>query len=588
MHAVILAGGKGTRLRPYTTVIPKPLVPIGNDLSILDVVLQQLAAQGFRSVTLAIGTHGHLIRSFADDDSRWGLAIDYAEEASPLGTIGPLLPVLQDLPKHFLVMNGDVLTDLDFADVLRQHSASDAPLTVATIHRESQIDFGVLTSANGFITRFQEKPVLNHEVSMGVYGLAKATLEKYDSGHPLGFDELVLDLLQQETRPAIYPWNGYWLDIGRPEDYERAVHEFEQVRDRLLPRQVDPERPDGQLPPGPILVLGGTGFLGRHVTEVCREQLDREVIVVARTILEPHRRSGAVEMDVASADVAEIKALLCKLRPAAIINCAGATSASPSQLFADNVKLVSNLVDAIIRSQLKPRLVHIGSAAEYGEGQVGAAIGEDAPARPASLYGATKLAATAVVTNAIDAGAVEGVVLRVFNPVGPGSPPSSVAGRVVDEIRAAMALGDPVRLGALRGRRDFVDVRDVADAVVKAVMASDVAGVVNIAGGEDVPVRSLVGLLTRTAGYDGPIHLEEFEPATSPGVRWQCADITRAAKTLGWVPKRCLADSLRDLWNGQVRKHDPAHRRIERRAGPYVRHADTRPTEAADSGVSHP
>ncbi len=121
MHAVILAGGRGVRLRPFTTVIPKPLVPIGEEHSILEIVLLQLAHQGFTHVTLAIGHFGHLIRSFVGDGSRWGLQINYVEEESPLGTIGPLLPILDTLPEHFLVMNGDILTDLPFGDLLRGH-----------------------------------------------------------------------------------------------------------------------------------------------------------------------------------------------------------------------------------------------------------------------------------------------------------------------------------------------------------------------------------------------------------------------------------------------------------------------------------
>ncbi|MBV8934151.1 MAG: NTP transferase domain-containing protein [Kutzneria sp.] len=234
MHAVILAGGKGVRLRPYTTRLPKPLVPIGDEFSILDIVLTQLSQHGFDRATLAIGYLGDLIRSYVGDGSRWGIRIDYATEDTPLGTIGPVLRILDSLPDHFLVMNGDVLTDLDYAALLAQHVGSKAPLTVATYQRQVKIDFGVLTTESGRVVEFSEKPVLNYRVSMGVYGLSRSTLTDYQSGLPLGFDELVLDLLASGNLPEEYNFGGYWLDIGRPDDYDRANAEFDDVRGTLL------------------------------------------------------------------------------------------------------------------------------------------------------------------------------------------------------------------------------------------------------------------------------------------------------------------------------------------------------------------
>lgn len=234
MHAIILAGGKGVRLRPYTTRLPKPLVPIGDEFSILDIVLGQLAQHGFDSVTLAIGYLGELIRSYVGDGSRWGMTIDYTTEEEPLGTIGPALRVLDRLPDYFVVMNGDVLTDLDYADLLTRHVSSGAPLTVATYKRQVHIDFGVLSTCQGRITEFTEKPTLDYQVSMGVYGMSKKTLVDYPAGIPLGFDELVLDLLAGDTPPQDYDFEGYWLDIGRPDDYDRANAEFDGIRGHLL------------------------------------------------------------------------------------------------------------------------------------------------------------------------------------------------------------------------------------------------------------------------------------------------------------------------------------------------------------------
>jgi NDP-sugar pyrophosphorylase family protein len=234
MHAVILAGGKGVRLRPYTTSLPKPLVPIGDQYSILEIIMRQLSQQGFRTATLAIGHLGQLIRAYVGDGEQWGMKVDYAIEESPLGTIGPLLMLKDRLPENFLVMNGDVLTDLDLGDVLKVHSAAGAPLTVATYQREVKIDFGVLTARGGNIVEFTEKPTIDYRVSMGVYGVARRTLEPYTPGLPLGFDELVLDLLETAEPPKEYQFDGHWLDIGRPDDYDRANAEFDVLRPILL------------------------------------------------------------------------------------------------------------------------------------------------------------------------------------------------------------------------------------------------------------------------------------------------------------------------------------------------------------------
>ncbi|MET9645491.1 nucleotidyltransferase family protein [Streptomyces syringium] len=234
MHVVILAGGKGVRLRPYTTALPKPLVPIGEEHAILEIVMRQLADAGFTSCTLAIGHLGHIIRAYVGDGSQWGIKVDYTTEESPLGTMGPLLTMLDRLPENFLAMNGDILTDLDFGAMYRTHVAAEAPLTIATYARKVNIDFGVLTTDCGRVIGFAEKPSMDYRVSMGVYGVSREALSRYTPGLPLGFDELVLDMLAADTPPHAYEFDGYWLDIGRPDDYDRANREFSLHRDMLI------------------------------------------------------------------------------------------------------------------------------------------------------------------------------------------------------------------------------------------------------------------------------------------------------------------------------------------------------------------
>lgn len=239
MRAVILAGGKGQRLRPYTTVLPKPLMPIG-DMPILEVVLRQLARAGVTQVTMAVGYLAELMQAFFGDGHRLGLKIDYSFEERPLGTVGPLtlIPSLRG-EREFLMMNGDVLTTLDYADLMRRHRESGAVVTIATYRRHVKIDFGVIeTDGANALTGYVEKPSFDYRVSMGVYCFDAAVLDELTPGAHLDFPDLVKRLLAQGRKVASYPFDGYWLDIGRPDDYATAIEEFESRRHEFLPGEV--------------------------------------------------------------------------------------------------------------------------------------------------------------------------------------------------------------------------------------------------------------------------------------------------------------------------------------------------------------
>lgn len=235
MRAVILAGGKGTRLLPYTTTIPKPLVPVG-DMAIMEIVVRQLRRCGFDHLTVAVNHGAQLIRAYFEDGRRWNIKMDYSLEDKPLSTIGPLR-LIPDLPEHFLVMNGDVLTDLDFGAFYRVHVESGAIGTVATYQRDTKIDFGVLqyNGDRNRITGFVEKPIEHFSVSMGVYAFSRKILEFVPAGMPFGFDHLMLQLIAERQDVRAHPFGGYWLDIGRPDDYDRANTEFREIIGRLLP-----------------------------------------------------------------------------------------------------------------------------------------------------------------------------------------------------------------------------------------------------------------------------------------------------------------------------------------------------------------
>jgi NDP-mannose synthase len=230
-RAVILAGGLGTRLRPYTVVLPKPLMPLG-DYPILEIIVRQLAAQGFGRITMAVNHQAHLIKAFFEDGGRWGVSIDYSLESAPLSTIGPL-KLIRDLPEHFLLLNGDVLTDLDFAGLWQQHLESGACFTIAGARRGETIDYGVLDVENGALRGFEEKPTRDFVVSMGVYMVNRALLANVPEGR-YGFDDLMRDTLARGVRVDVKIYDGYWLDIGRPADYAKAVDDFESGRRSFL------------------------------------------------------------------------------------------------------------------------------------------------------------------------------------------------------------------------------------------------------------------------------------------------------------------------------------------------------------------
>ncbi len=232
-RAVVLAGGKGSRLRPYTVVLPKPLMPIG-EYPILEVILRQLAGQEFDRVTLAVNHQAEIVRAFCGDGSKWGIAIDYSLETAPLSTIAPL-KLIADLPENFLLMNGDVLTDLPMGKLYQEHVNEKRQFTIAASERTHIVDYGVLHASENRLTGFEEKPKIQYLVSMGIYIVNRSALDRVPMGRKFGFDDLMLDMLAHKESVHVERYSGYWLDIGRVDDYMRAVEEFEERRQQLLP-----------------------------------------------------------------------------------------------------------------------------------------------------------------------------------------------------------------------------------------------------------------------------------------------------------------------------------------------------------------
>jgi NDP-mannose synthase len=237
MRAVILAGGKGSRLLPFTITIPKPLVPIG-DVPILEILIRQLKQQGFSRITISVGHLASLIRAFCGNGEPWQIPIDYVYEDQPLGTIG-CLGLIEDLAgeDRVLVVNGDTLTDLNMSAVWQEHDAKDA-LTVCASRRSVEIDFGVLeTDGRGYLSSYTEKPTLSYRVSMGINVISTWAVPKYmPKGQRLDTPDLVRLLLRDGQGVKVLDTRAYWLDLGRMKDLEIGMADFQANPQRFLPR----------------------------------------------------------------------------------------------------------------------------------------------------------------------------------------------------------------------------------------------------------------------------------------------------------------------------------------------------------------
>lgn len=223
MKAVIQAGGQGARLRPYTMILPKPLMPVG-EFPIIEILLKWLRRNGISEIYITTGYLGHLIKTLCGDGRQWDCHITYTDEKEPLGTIGPLNLIRDQLNETFLVLNGDLLTDMDMHAFCEFHHQHDDLVTIGTTTKNVKIDLGVI-KVNGdmnYVSEFTEKPVLNYLVSMGIYCMEPEVFKFIPKGIPFGFDDLMYCMLKEKQKVNIYRHEGIWMDIGRPDDYNSA------------------------------------------------------------------------------------------------------------------------------------------------------------------------------------------------------------------------------------------------------------------------------------------------------------------------------------------------------------------------------
>lgn len=238
MKAIILAGGKGTRLAPYTTILPKPLVPVG-ERPILDIIIHQLAHYGFQEIILSIGHLGELIQAYFQNirGRLPEISLSYIVEDKPLGTAGPL-SLVPEVQETVLVMNGDILTDLNYKELIRFHKSQKSALTIASYSKEVKIDLGVIkTNGHDQLIDYIEKPCQNYLVSMGIYIYEPRVIKEYIyPGTYLDFPDLVLKMLAQGERILSYHYQGFWLDIGCLQDCQKAQEDFKVLEKKLLPK----------------------------------------------------------------------------------------------------------------------------------------------------------------------------------------------------------------------------------------------------------------------------------------------------------------------------------------------------------------
>jgi len=234
MRAVILAGGKGTRLEPYTTILPKPLMPIG-DMPILEILLRQMKRAGINHAVLTVGHLASLLRAYFGNGKEWGLDITYSLEQIPLGTAGPIA-LVKGLEKTFLVSNGDVLTTLDIKKLLAFHKSKGGIATIAAHRRQVKIDLGVIQmDGDERVSGYIEKPTSEYTVSMGVYVFEPRVLNYIPVGEYLDFPDLILKLIANGEKVCGYAFDGYWMDIGRSDDYVQANKDFCNMKKQFLP-----------------------------------------------------------------------------------------------------------------------------------------------------------------------------------------------------------------------------------------------------------------------------------------------------------------------------------------------------------------
>jgi NDP-mannose synthase len=229
MKAVLMVGGKGTRLRPYSYVMPKPMVPVGK-YPVLELAVRQLKKNGFDEAIFSLGYMGHIIRNHFQSGEKFGIKITYSEEKEPLGTAGHLSLVRSQLKDTFLVMNGDILAAVNFKDLIERHKKSGAIVTAVLQKQRNTLEYGVVnTDENGMVLAYIEKPTQEHNATIGMYIMEPGVLDYIDDGKRLDMPDLITKLVNAKRKVNSYQLEGTWLHLSKPGDVEKANDRWKEI-----------------------------------------------------------------------------------------------------------------------------------------------------------------------------------------------------------------------------------------------------------------------------------------------------------------------------------------------------------------------
>ena len=545
VRVVILAGGKGTRLRPLTAVFPKPLVPLG-ERPVLEILLKRLMLAGFKKVTICTGYLSELIMAVCGDGAKYGLEIDYSKEDAPLGTAGPL-GLLSDLSDPVIVMNGDLLTTLDFIGMLHYHSNTGADFTLAVYPREVKIDFGVIEmSEAGVFSGYREKPTYHFDVSMGINIVGRKALGLIEPGTYLDMPDLVLETHRSGGKVSCYREQCYWLDIGRYGRLRAGAGAFREEPGELFGRR--------QLT-STLWITGVCGFSGKHLAFFLRELPERPRIVgLDRCSADRLELDAFHRVDLK--DVDRLAQIAIQDPPEHVIHLAGAMPPSDdAEMWQANVGGTFNLIWALSASKCdNTRLVTIGSAAEYMPSPEGP-MSETGRCRGENAYGRTKWAQTAIALALGERLSIPVVVARTFNLVGPGLSKNLVAGWLCHQF--ASCDGQAVKVGNTESERDFVDIRDAVSAYWKLAKSGVPGEIYNVCSGVPTKIDSLISIFSELTGGKKRVAIDSsrFKKNDLDRAYGNCEKIRDA---VGWSPRIPLEQSLKDMLGGK-RMFDTSH-----------------------------
>jgi UDP-glucose 4-epimerase len=597
-RAVVLAGGKGTRLAPYTSVLPKPLMPVGEH-SILEIVVEQLAGCGVEKVTFCVGYLSHLIHAVFRRRDNGHVKISYVHEEEALGTAAPLR-LVKGLGKTFIVMNGDVLTTLDFRDLVRHHHECGNVLTIATHERAIKIDYGMLeVDAAASVRRFREKPEIVSAVSMGIYVMERSVLKYIPEGRHFDFPELVQALLAAGQPVGAYRYPGPWFDIGRHEDYEEAVAAWEanagyathgrpelDVRLKDLTHLAGSSRANGPAPvdrrprarrriplpsraqtTGPevrkALVTGGAGFVGSHLSErlladgwevFALDDVSTGSLENVAHLSEDPRFHLVVESVLSTTVVSEL-VHKCDV----VYHLAAAVGVrliveQPVHTLVTNVEGTKTVLEYC--SRFRKRVLVASTSEVYGDHPEERPLVESAR----RIYGPTTARRWAYAgSKAMDEflalayqeqRGLDCVIARLFNTVGPRQ--SGQYGMVIPRFVARALAGERLEIhGDGTQTRCFCHVADTIRALTGLMDATEFSGeIFNVGSTEQISILELAERVREATGSHSELTFIPYDQVYGRGIEdmlHRIPAIDRIGEAIGWRPTRSLDGILRDV-----------------------------------------